>query len=144
VYAVDVGHSQLHWSLHEDKRVVNLERTHIVKMEPGRLDPPPSLAVIDVSFISLKRVLPATLPHLTDAAHVIALIKPQFEVGRQEVGKGGIVRDPVARAGAVEDVLACARELGLSLLGQIESPIQGAQGNVEFLAGWIRSKEAGS
>jgi 23S rRNA (cytidine1920-2'-O)/16S rRNA (cytidine1409-2'-O)-methyltransferase len=141
VYAVDVGHSQLHSSLLQDERVENLQRTHIVKMESQFLKPAPSVAVIDVSFISLERVLPATLNQLTSEAHVVALIKPQFEVGRDDVGKGGIVRDPVARQAAVEKVLECAKALGLVLLGQMPSPIQGTQGNAEFLAAWVRTAE---
>lgn len=133
VFAVDVGYGQLHWSLRTDPRVVNLERTHIGKLAPGALDPAPTVAVVDVSFISLTKVLPALVPHLAPAARVYALIKPQFEVGRAHVGKGGIVRDEAARARAVEDVLACARGLGLEVLGVDESPITGADGNVELV-----------
>ena len=136
VYAVDVGHNQLAWKLRQDERVINLERMHIAKLEVGSLQPAPSLAVIDVSFISLRRVLPATLPHLGPAGRVYALVKPQFEVGRERVGKGGIVRDENARKDALDGVLATAEELGMSCLGTIESPITGARGNVEFLAGW--------
>ena len=136
VYAVDVGHNQLAWKLRQDARVINLERTHIAKLEVGRLDPAPSLAVIDVSFISLRRVLPATVPHLAPGGRLYALIKPQFEVGRERIGKGGIVRDPQARDDAVAGALMTAHELGLSHLGTIESPITGTEGNVEFLAAW--------
>ena len=136
VYAVDVGHNQLAWKLRQDPRVVNLERTHIAKLEVGSLAPAPSLAVIDVSFISLRRVLPATLPHLEPGGRIYALIKPQFEVGRDRIGKGGIVRDAGARDDAVAGVLAAAEELGLELLGSIESPITGTEGNIEYLAGW--------
>jgi len=136
VYAVDVGHNQLAWKLRQDPRVVNLERTHIAKLEVGSLAPAPSLAVIDVSFISLRRVLPATLPHLAQGGRIYALIKPQFEVGRDRIGKGGIVRDAGARDDAVADVLAAAEDLGLDLLGTIESPITGTEGNIEYLAGW--------
>ena len=141
VYAVDVGHNQLAWKLRQDPRVINLERTHIAKLEVGSLEPAPTLAVIDVSFISLRRVLPATLPHLAPSGRIYALIKPQFEVGRERIGKGGIVRDDKAREDAVRGVLATAEELGLELLGTIESPITGTQGNVEYLAGW-QSKRA--
>ena len=96
----------------------------------------PSLAVIDVSFISLRRVLPATVPHLATGGRIYALIKPQFEVGRERIGKGGIVRDAQARDDAVAAVLATAEDLGLDLLGTIESPITGTEGNIEYLAGW--------
>ena len=139
VYAVDVGHNQLAWKLRQDERVVNLEKTHIAKLEVGSLDPAPTLAVIDVSFISLLRVLPATLPHLAEQVRIYALVKPQFEVGRERIGKGGIVRDPDARREALDAVLTCAQELGLNCIGTIESPITGTEGNVEFLAGFERS-----
>ena len=136
VYAVDVGHNQLAWKLRQDRRVINLERTHIAKLEIGSLEPTPMLAVIDVSFISLRRVLPATVPHLAAGGRIYALIKPQFEVGRDRIGKGGIVRDTKARNDAVAGVLAAAEALGLDLLGTIESPITGTEGNIEYLAGW--------
>mgnify|MGYP002877469194 CR=1 FL=1 len=136
VYAVDVGHNQLAWRLRQDPRVVNLERTHIAKLELGSLAPAPTLAVIDVSFISLRRVLPATVPHLAAGGRIYALIKPQFEVGRDRIGKGGIVRDAEARDDAVAGVLAAAEDLSLDLLGTIESPITGAEGNIEYLAAW--------
>jgi 23S rRNA (cytidine1920-2'-O)/16S rRNA (cytidine1409-2'-O)-methyltransferase len=139
VYAVDVGHNQLAWSLRQDPRVINLEKTHIAKLEVGRLTPPPSVVVIDVSFISLHRVLPVLPPHLTADAVVYALVKPQFEVGKERVGKGGIIRDPADRQGALDAVIACAEGLGFRLLGSLESPIQGAKGNIEFLAGFAWS-----
>ena len=136
VFALDVGHNQLAWKLRQDARVVNMEKTHIAKLAVGSLDPAPSFACIDVSFISLNRVLPVTLPHLAAAARVYALVKPQFEVGRDQVGKGGIVRDEAARQAALDRVLATAAELGLTHLGTITSPITGAEGNIEFLAGF--------
>ena len=136
VFAVDVGHNQLAWKLRQDARVINMERTHIGKLEVGTLTPAPTFAVIDVSFISLRRVLPATVPHLAPQSRIYALVKPQFEVGRERIGKGGIVRDPQARADALEAVLETARDLGLTCLGTIESPITGTEGNVEFLAGF--------
>jgi 23S rRNA (cytidine1920-2'-O)/16S rRNA (cytidine1409-2'-O)-methyltransferase len=114
--------------------VTNLERTHVGKLAPGTLSPSPSLAVIDVSFISLRLVLPALVPHLSAGASIVTLIKPQFEVGREHVGKGGIVRDDAARARAVDEVVVGAGSLGLSHGGTIPSPIEGADGNVEFLA----------
>lgn len=134
VFAIDVGYGQLAWQLRQDERVVNLERTHIGKMPPGTLDPPPVGFVIDVSFISLDLVLPALIPHLAPAARGIALIKPQFEVGREGVGKGGIVRDTEIRQAAVDRVLRNAAENGLEVLGLTESSIRGTDGNVEYLA----------
>jgi 23S rRNA (cytidine1920-2'-O)/16S rRNA (cytidine1409-2'-O)-methyltransferase len=134
VYAVDVGYGQLAWKLQQDDRVVNMERTHIAKLEVGTLDPPPTAAVIDVSFISLDRVLPALDPHLARPARVWALIKPQFEVGKDHVGKGGIVRDVAAREAARDRVLAGAERLGWQVLGYKNSPITGTDGNVEYVA----------
>lgn len=134
VFAVDVGYGQLAWKLRNDPRVTNLERTHILKLKTGFFSPPPTIAVIDVSFISLTRVLPGVLPHLNTNARIYILIKPQFEVGRKNIEKGGIVRDQAAREQSVEKVLSCARTLGLKVLGVAESPIKGAMGNVEFLA----------
>jgi 23S rRNA (cytidine1920-2'-O)/16S rRNA (cytidine1409-2'-O)-methyltransferase len=112
VYAVDVGYGQLAWKLRQDPRVVNLERTNIRYLLPEQLPEKPSLAVIDASFISLDKVLPATLKLLSDEAEVIALIKPQFEVGRGEVGKGGVVRDVGQHAAVLERI----RELAASLI----------------------------
>jgi len=115
---------------------IRREPLPVSQLELGSLEPAPSLAVIDVSFISLRRVLPATVPHLAAGGRIYALIKPQFEVGRERIGKGGIVRDAQAREDAVAGVLATAEELGLDLLGSIESPITGTEGNIEYLAGW--------
>lgn len=134
VHAVDVGYGQLAHKLRSDPRVKNLERTHIVKLPPGALTPPPSLAVVDVSFISLTQVLPALVQHLERPARVVCLIKPQFEVGKGAVGKGGIVRDEAARSAAVERVLAAASTAGLHCDGARPSPITGADGNVEVVA----------
>ncbi len=133
VYAVDVGYGQLAWKLREDPRVVNMERCNIKDLTVGELDEIPSLAVIDASFISLAKVLPATLSLLTDDGGVIALIKPQFEVGRDLVGKGGIVKDRKLQDQVVENICALAVELNCSVGGVIESPILGAKGNREFL-----------
>jgi 23S rRNA (cytidine1920-2'-O)/16S rRNA (cytidine1409-2'-O)-methyltransferase len=138
VYAVDVGYGQLAWRLRSDERVVVLERTHIAKLEEGALSPKASLGVVDVSFISLTRVLEPMLRHLEETCELVALVKPQFEVGREAVGKGGIVRDVAARERALENVLAFATSLGLRVVGQMESPIQGADGNVEYLAAFAR------
>jgi 23S rRNA (cytidine1920-2'-O)/16S rRNA (cytidine1409-2'-O)-methyltransferase len=133
VYAVDVGYGQLAWSLRQDSRVVNLERTNIRDVTAEGWVERPDLAVIDASFISLEKVLPATLRLLTAPADIVALIKPQFEVGRGQVGKGGVVRDPGQHRAVVERVKDLAAGLGLTVAGMTESPILGAKGNREFL-----------
>lgn len=135
VYAVDVGYGQLAWKLREDPRVVVLEKTNIRHLQPDQLDPLPDLAVIDASFISLNLVLPPTLALLVRPAEVVALVKPQFEVGKGAVGKGGIVRDPKLHDEVLRKMQALATELGAELLGICDSPITGADGNREFLMG---------
>ena len=142
VFAVDVGRGQLHEKLRQDPRVTSLEKTHIKLMPQGTLDPAPRVAVVDVSFISLTQVLPALVPHLAPVAELVTLVKPQFEVGRELVGKGGIVRDEAARQKAVDDVVAVAVGLGLAHAGTRPSPIEGADGNVEFLC-WFRRDARG-
>jgi len=133
VYAVDVGYGQLDWSLRNDPRVVNLERTNIRKLDVAQLAEPPRLAVIDASFISLDKVLPPTLQLLTVPAVVVALIKPQFEVGRGQVGKGGVVRDASKHAEVVKKIQLMAENLRCRVLGVVPSPILGPKGNREFL-----------
>lgn len=133
VYAVDVGYGQLAWKLREDARVVNLERCNIRELKAEELNEEPSLAVIDASFISLAKVLPPTLRLLTDDAWVVALIKPQFEVGRGQVGKGGVVRDEQLHQQVIEDIRRLALELNCEVTGVDESPILGPKGNREFL-----------
>ena len=133
VFAVDVGYGQLAWKLQRDPRVVSMERTNIRYVTPDQLDDEPELAVVDASFISLATVLPATVGLLKPGGRIIALIKPQFEVARGEVGRGGIVRDPVAHKKVIEDVRQTAQEMGLTVAGLCESPITGADGNREFL-----------
>lgn len=133
VFAVDVGYGQLAWQLREDDRVVNLERTNIRTLQPEQLDETPDLAVIDASFISLDKVLPPTLKLLQPGSDVIALIKPQFEVGKGLVGKGGVVRDPELHEQVVARIKDLASELGCRVLGLCESPILGPKGNREFL-----------
>lgn len=135
VYAVDVGYGQLAWKLREDPRVVTLEKTNIRNLQPEQLDPLPDLAVIDASFISLNLVLPPTLALLKRPAEVVALVKPQFEVGKGAVGKGGIVRDPKQHDDVLQRMTELAAGLGTELLGICDSPIQGADGNREFLMG---------
>jgi len=133
VYAVDVGYGQLDWRLRSDERVINLERTNIRHLGPESLSEPPTLAVIDASFISLEKVLPPTLNLLTAEAVIIALIKPQFEVEKGSIGKGGVVRDKTQHAHVVERIQAFAMALGCRVLGVTESPITGPKGNREFL-----------
>ena len=133
VYAVDVGYGQLAWKLREDLRVVNFERCNIRALTTEQLKESPSLAVIDASFISLSKILPATLALLTADAWVIALIKPQFEVGRGQVGKGGVVRDENLHLQVVEDIRNLAMALHCRVVGVEESPILGPKGNREFL-----------
>lgn len=141
VYAIDVGYGQLAWQLRQDPRVQNLERTHIGKLPPDSLLPAPEGFVIDVSFISLNLVLPALVPHLAPGAQGVCLVKPQFEVGRDAVGKGGIVRDETAREDALARVQGKAKELGFRELGHMPSPISGADGNIEWLLALEHSKE---
>ena len=143
VYAVDVGYGQLAWKLREDPRVVNLERTNIRELTPDRLPERPDLAVIDASFISLDKVLPSTLGLLAPEAEIIALIKPQFEVGKGEVGKGGVVRDPQKHAAVVERVRELGESLGCAVLEVVESPILGPKGNREFLI-WMQKGNSGA
>lgn len=133
VFAVDVGHGQLAWKLQQDPRVISMEKTNIRHLLPEQLDTVPELAVIDASFISLSKVLPATVNLLKPGGRIIALIKPQFEVGKGEVGKGGIVRDPAAHERVIDAVRQTAQEMGLVAVGLCESPITGADGNREFL-----------
>jgi len=133
VFAVDVGYGQLAWKLRQDERVVNLEKTNIRYLEPEKLQALPDMAVIDASFISLDKVLPPTLRLIRDDGIVVALIKPQFEVGRGEVGKGGVVRDEKKHAEVIAAITALAADLALDVKGITESPILGPKGNREFL-----------
>lgn len=133
VYAVDVGYGQLAWKLREDSRVVNLERCNIRHLDKQVLDDVPDIAVIDASFISLSKVLPPTLDLLSDDGEVLALIKPQFEVGRNQVGKGGIIKDSRLQDQVVEAIRDLAIDLSCCVHGVIDSPILGQKGNKEFL-----------
>lgn len=133
VYAVDVGYGQMAWKLRQDQRVVVIERVNIRDMAPSLVPEQVDIAVIDVSFISLEKVIPAVRQFLKPGAAVVALIKPQFEVNREQVGKGGIVRDEAAREGAKERITAFVQEQGFDVRGVIPSPITGQDGNVEFL-----------
>jgi 23S rRNA (cytidine1920-2'-O)/16S rRNA (cytidine1409-2'-O)-methyltransferase len=138
VYAVDVGREQLHARLRADPAVVSLEETDIRALDPARLAEAPEFATVDVSFISLKLVLPALDRLLARPAHLIALIKPQFEAGRGNV-KNGIVRDPAVHATVCDDIAAFVASLGWDMVGVIPSPIEGGEGNKEFLLAARRS-----
>lgn len=133
IYAVDVGYGQLAWKLRQDPRVICLERTNIRQLLPENLDEVPDMAVIDCSFISLTKVLPPTLNLLKKDGEIIALIKPQFELEKRLVGKGGIVRDSGLQEVAVEKIRVLATELGCTVQGIIESPVRGSKGNREYL-----------
>jgi 23S rRNA (cytidine1920-2'-O)/16S rRNA (cytidine1409-2'-O)-methyltransferase len=132
VTALDVGRGQLDWSLRNDPRVRVLEGVNARYLTPAALPFLPALAVIDVSFISLERVLPPVAACLAPGGEIVALVKPQFEVGRGKVGRGGIVREPERRAEVLHRLAAFARERAWGVLGVVPSPIRGAEGNVEF------------
>ncbi|MGK2859840.1 MAG: TlyA family RNA methyltransferase [Thermoanaerobaculia bacterium] len=138
VHAIDVGHGQLDSSLRENPRVVNREKVNARYLDASDFDEPVRFVSIDVSFISLELILPAVMTFLAPGGDVVALIKPQFEVGKGDVGKGGIVRDPEKREAAVEKVSGIARALGFEIRGLVESPIKGAEGNVEVLL-WLQT-----
>lgn len=139
VYAVDVGYGQLDWRLRNDPRVVVMERCNIRHLPEDSIPEPIALGVIDVSFISLKLVLPCVVKFLAAQAQVIALVKPQFEAGIQQVGRGGIVRDDAVRAAVLDNVKIIAKNLGFSCLGHLDSPVVGKKGNREMLLGlqWV-------
>lgn len=134
VFAIDVGYGQLDYRLRQDPRVVTIERTNARYLES--LPTPVSLVVMDASFISLRLLLPVVQHWLTPKADVIPLIKPQFEAGRSDVGKGGVVRDPAVHRRVLQEVLEAAQAQGFVPRGLIQSPLKGPAGNVEFLA-WL-------
>ena len=133
VYAVDVGYGQLAWSLRNDPRVVSMERTNVRHLTPEQLPERMDLAVMDLSFISLRLVLPAVRELLREDGDVICLIKPQFEAGREKVGKKGVVRDAAVHEEVLRDFLGFAPECGFSVLDLSFSPIRGPEGNIEYL-----------
>jgi 23S rRNA (cytidine1920-2'-O)/16S rRNA (cytidine1409-2'-O)-methyltransferase len=133
VVALDVGHGQLDWRLREDPRVVVLERRNARQLEPAWLPAPVGIVTIDVSFISLRLILPALPPVLAPGADIVALVKPQFEAGREEVGKGGLVTDPAVHEAVLARVTGSAASCGLARVAMTPSPITGAAGNREFL-----------
>lgn len=145
VYCIDVGYGQIAWQLREDPRVVLLERTNIRYLERERIPEAVDFITIDVSFISLKKVIPKAVEFLKDKeagrGQILALIKPQFEVGRGEVGKGGVVRDERKRLLAAEGIKGFAEEMGLTVLGIFQSPIKGSKGNIEY---FIYMKNSGN
>ena len=137
VYAIDVGYNQLDWSLRQDERVTVMERTNFRYMKPEDLHGPrPDFAAIDVSFISLRIILPVLKTMLPPGAGVVALIKPQFEAGREAVGKSGVVRDPAVHEEVLAALCGFAEAEGFGLRGLTYSPITGGEGNIEFLAFW--------
>jgi 23S rRNA (cytidine1920-2'-O)/16S rRNA (cytidine1409-2'-O)-methyltransferase len=142
VLAIDVGHNQIDWRLRTDSRVEVRERVNARYLQPDDFPTKFDLAVMDVSFISATKVMPAIVPLLKPAGRLIVLIKPQFEVGRGEVGKGGIVRDVEKHVRVIEEVNIAAKGLGFEICKVIESPIHGADGNVEFLALYDNRAEA--
>ena len=134
VYAIDVGYGQLAWKLRSDPRVVCMERTNIRNLTPADLEEPLDLSVVDVSFISLRLVLPVLKELLKPEGQVLCLIKPQFEAGKEKVGKKGVVRDPAVHREVLETVLGFARAEGFRLCALTFSPVRGPEGNIEFLA----------
>lgn len=133
VFAIDVGYGQLDWKIRSDERVVVMERTNIRYVTPADLGEPLDLSVIDVSFISLKIVLPAIRALLKPTGQVVCLIKPQFEAGRDKVGKKGVVREPATHQEVLDGFVALANELNFRILGLTYSPVKGPEGNIEFL-----------
>lgn len=142
VYAIDVGYNQLDWSLRNDSRVRVMERTNFRYLQPDELKgPAPDFAAIDVSFISLKLILPPLKAMLKTGGRIVALIKPQFEAGREKVGKSGVVRNKEVHQEVLASILAFADDQGLTLKGLTYSPITGGEGNIEFLACWELSED---
>ena len=133
VYAVDVGYGQLAWSLRNDDRVISMERTNVRYITAEQIPEALDLAVMDLSFISIELILPAVYTLLKDNADVVCLIKPQFEAGREEVGKKGVVRDPAVHEKVIRGILDFVPQIGFSAVGLDYSPIRGPEGNIEYL-----------
>ena len=138
VYAVDVGYGQLAWSLRTDERVTVMERTNARSLTPEMFPERMDMAVMDMSFISLHLVLPAVRTLLKEEGQVVCLVKPQFEAGREKVGKKGVVRDPAVHREVLENFIAAAGGLGFSVAGMSFSPVRGPEGNIEYLA-WLKT-----
>ena len=135
VFAIDVGYGQLDWKIRSDPRVVVMERTNVRYVTPEQLGEPLDLSVVDVSFISLRIVLPVIKTFLKEnAGQVLCLIKPQFEAGKDKVGKKGVVREPSVHKEVLDDFVALTKEIGFKILGLTFSPVKGPEGNIEFLA----------
>ena len=143
VYAIDVGYGQLAWRLRTDPRVVVLERRNIRFLPAEAIPEPVDLATVDCSFISLEKVVPAIIPRLKPEGELITLVKPQFEAGKGEVGKGGIIRDPEKRRMILDRICGKGKEWGLNVVGSIPSPILGQKGNMEFLVYFKKSEMTG-
>lgn len=141
VYAIDVGYGQLDYRLRVDPRVVNMEKTNIRYLAPEAIAEPIDMISVDVSFISLKHMFPVAARLLAEQGSLLCLIKPQFEAGREEVGKKGIVRDAAVHRSVIEKVIAYADEQALAPAGLSFSPVKGGKGNIEYLL-WLRRKEA--
>lgn len=133
VYSIDVGYGQLAWKLRTDERVINLERCNLRYISREQIPEELDLAVMDVSFISIRLILPAVKPLLKPDADYICLIKPQFEAGREEVGKKGVVRDRSVHERVIHEILSFASEIGFSVMGLDYSPIRGPEGNIEYI-----------
>lgn len=133
VYSIDVGHGQLAWSLRNDERVVCMEKTNFRYVTPADLSDTPDFASVDVSFISLTKILEPAIMILREHARMVCLIKPQFEAGREEVGKKGVVKDKAVHASVIDKVIEYAKSIGFSVLGLDFSPVKGPEGNIEYL-----------
>lgn len=133
VFAIDVGYGQLDWKIRSDPRVVVMERTNVRYVTPEQLGEPLDLSVVDVSFISLKIVLPVIKTFLKSTGQVVCLVKPQFEAGKDKVGKKGVVREPETHIKVLDQFVSLARELDFTILGLTFSPVKGPEGNIEFL-----------
>lgn len=144
VFAVDVGYGQFAWKLRTDERVVCMERTNIRYVKPEDLGVAIDFASIDVSFISLKLVLPVVKTLLSSEGNIIALIKPQFEAGREKVGKKGVVRDPEVHKEVISNIIKFSSDIGFEILGLTYSPIKGPEGNIEYLVYLKNGQTAGS
>ena len=142
VYAIDVGYGQLAWKLRNDPRVINMERTNIRNVTSEMIDDKLNFASIDVAFISLEKVLPVVFDLLSADGEIIALIKPQFEAGRENVGKKGVVRDKKIHIAVIEKIFKIAEEIGFTINGLTFSPIKGPEGNIEYLIYLTKNKIA--
>lgn len=133
VYSIDVGHGQLAWKLRNDERVVCLEKTNFRYITNEQVPEPIDFASVDVSFISLSKILPAAYPLIKDGGRMVCLIKPQFEAGKEKVGKKGVVREPAVHIEVIENALSYARDNHFRILGLDYSPVRGPEGNIEYL-----------